>query len=159
MENDFANSTPSWLEKLLFGLFFLPGLLVASVLVIPEVLQPRHDVAARMEIIGLLVAVLCLGGIVSGLFRWKAAQALVATVLAMYWAGVGALSYFVLLSPVFALLFFGVVTIPALIIVGLCTKYARRGLERSWWLGSVITGFCCGFAITVALSMWLHRRT
>ena len=131
---------------------YVPGLVVAIVLLYPNFLQPRQIYA-----VGL--AALSLSGIVATLFRWKAAPVLAIAVLGLYWMGVGAVCFFILLNPVVLLLYYGIFIIPAFLIVGLCTAYARSGLKRTWWLRSVITGFSCGFVIVVVLSAPALKRT
>jgi len=149
-ETDPERLPPAWI--------FVPGLLVAIVLLDPNLLQPNDAYVLRFQIAGLGLAALCVGGIVASLFRWKAARVLAVTALALYWVAVGAVCFFVLLSPGFVLLYYGFLIIPAFLIVGLCTAYARRGLKRAWWRGAVIAGFSCGFVISAVLSAPALKR-
>jgi len=141
---------PAWI--------FVPGLLVAIVLLYPNFLQPNDAFLLRFQIAGLGLAALCVGGIVASSFRWKAARVLAVTVLALYWVAVGALCFFTLLSPGFMLVYVGFLTIPAFLIVGLCTAYTRRGLKLAWWRGALIAGFSCGFVISALLSALALKR-
>jgi len=129
---------PAWI--------FVPGLLVASW----SWFIRTDDVKFKIACLGS--AALCVIGIVASLRLWKAARVLAVTVLALYWVVVGAVSFFTLLSPALMLVYAGFLTIPAFLIVGLCTAYARRGLRRAWWLASSVGGFSCGFIIVALLS-------
>ena len=160
MENDAECRIPSLPEKLVAALFFLPGLFIAIVLLFPIFLRPNPVYALNFELAGLALAVLCLSGIVAGLFGWKATGVLVVAVLALYWVAVGAACFFILLNPAFVLLYYGLYYgVPAFLIVGLCTAYARRGLKRSWWSRSVVGGFSCGFVIVLVLSAHANKQT
>jgi hypothetical protein len=151
MEND-VEYTPNSVDKLVAALFFLPGLFITIVL-LSLFLPPRDDVAARFEFTGLFLAILCLSGMAGCLLRWKATGVLAAAVLALYWVAVGAVCFVILVGGVvFVFLYYGVFTIPAFLIVGLCTKHARRRLKHAWWLGSVVAGFSCGFVGIVVIS-------
>ena len=145
-------------ERLPPAWIFVPGLLVAIILLYPNFLQPNDAFLLRFQIAGLGLAALCLGGIVASLFLWKAARVLAVAVLALYWVGVGAACFFILLSPAFVLVYYGVFIIPAFLIVGLCATYTRRGLKRAWWRGAVIAGFSCGFGISAVLSALALKR-
>jgi hypothetical protein len=85
------------------------------------------------------------------LLRWKATQALAAAVLGLYWAALGAVCFVTLLNPLFILLYYGLFTVPAFVIVGCCTVFAHRVMKRAWWARSVAAGFSCGFITVFAL--------
>ena len=139
-------SPPAWI--------FVPGLLAVSW----SWFILTDDI--KFKIAGLGSAALCLIGIIASQLHWKAARRVLAvTVLALYWATVGVVCFFTLLSPGFMLVYVGFLTIPAFLIVGLCTAYARRGLNRAWWLGSSVAGFSCGFIIVAVLSAPDLKRT
>jgi len=149
MENE--RLPPAWIQ--------VPGLVAAIGSLFLNFLQPNPVYAPKFEMAGMALAALCLGGIVASLFLWKAARVLAVAVLALYWVGVGAACFFILLSPAFVLVYYGVFIIPAFLIVGLCTAYARRGLKRAWWLGSVVGGFGCAFVVAIVLSAPSLKRT
>lgn len=128
----------------------VPGLVVAVVLLYSNFWRPSY--AVKFDIAALGLAALSLSGIVAALFGWRVARVLTIAVLALYWMGVGVLCFVILLNPIFVLLYYGIYIIPAFLVVGLCTRYARRGLERAWWLRSAVTGFSCGFIIVLVLA-------
>jgi hypothetical protein len=138
---------------------YVPGLVVAVVLLYPNFLQPSQVYAVKFEIASLGLAALSVSGIVTALFRWKAARVLAIAILALYWMGVGAVCFVILLNPVFILLYYGIFIIPAFLVVGLCTAYARRGLKHAWWKRSAVTGFGCGFIGLVVLAAPSLKRT
>jgi len=101
---------------------------------------------------------LCLSGIAASLARRKTVRILATAVIALYWVMLGVVSFVVLLSPVFVLLYFGVFIIPAFLIVGWCTSCALR-LNRTWTRASAIAGFICGLVSTAVLSAPALART
>src|SRR5690348_15619786 len=90
-------------ERLPSAWICVPGLVVATVLLFPNFLQPRQPYVVKFEIAALGLAALSLSGMVAALFRWQAARFLTIAVLALYWVGVGAVCFVILLNPVFVL--------------------------------------------------------
>jgi len=153
MECDGEYVVPNLASRLLAALFFLPGACVAIASF--YVLQPTNRFEFGLEAIFLFLAILCASGIAGCLLRWKITGVLAASVLALYWVPVGAVCFCIVLNPnflIFVFLYCGVLTIPAFLILGLCTAYARRGLKLAWWRGSMVAGFSCGFVIVAVLS-------
>jgi hypothetical protein len=152
-------STPeATIEKYPPAWIFVPGLAASVGLLFPNFLALNSAFAFKSEMAGLGLAGLCLGGLVASLRNWRASRMLAGVVLTFYWVVIGAISFLILLNPVFVLLYYGIFIFPVFLIVWLCTVRARRRLGSRWTTGSASVGFVCGLMAVLVFFLGAQAR-
>jgi hypothetical protein len=143
-------------RKMQLALVFLPALAVAIGLFY---LRPSSAHAVGFNLVALVLAGWSMGGVFASVTGRKIARVMAAAVLVLYWVALGAISFLILLNPVFVLIYYGVFILPIFLLVALCTKVVRANVNPRWMSRSEAAAFICGLIVVVVIAAPALRKT